>query len=265
MKRWPVQLAVLLAACGRGESPMPPLDNLLFSVQQDTVTGPDSTWSGWKRIRVEEDGRGHILVAFRLAEGAPVEAVASFLAALDTAVATPSAAVAIGGPEVGDTGEVIFQMTPGRYVLGCLRRSPDGHRHASTGEAKVLIVRPGPGEEADNPPGATQEVQMVDFAYAGPERWPAGMHTLRVENTGTQDHQLQLARLSPGKSVSDWIESEGAMARRVAGVARMGPGTVVYLPVDLPAGSYVVYCLVTDPVSGREHIEMGMYRAIEVE
>jgi hypothetical protein len=55
-----------------------------------------------------------------------------------------------------------------------------------------------------------------------------------------------------------------AVATPVAGVARMGPGAVTYLPVELSAGSYVAYCLVTDPASGREHVEMGMFRAIQV-
>ena len=259
--------AVLLAACGAGESAptIVPLETLRFSVQGDTVTGPDSTQAGWKRVEVDEDGRGHILVAFRFPPEATGEDAAVFLAALDTAVATPSGVVAIGGPEVGDTGEVFLELTPGQYVLGCLRRSPDGHRHASAGESKILVVTPASGAEAGNPPGATQEVQMVDFAYLGPERWPAGTHSIRVENDGKQDHQLQLARLNPGKSMADWLASEGELADRVAGVARMGPGTVAYLPVDLPAGSYVVYCLITDPASDREHLEMGMYRAIEIE
>ena len=55
------------------------------------------------------------------------------------------------------------------------------------------------------------------------------------------------------------------IATPVAGVARLGPGAVAYLPVELPAGAYVAYCLIIDPASGREHVEMGMLRAIQVE
>jgi uncharacterized cupredoxin-like copper-binding protein len=51
----------------------------------------------------------------------------------------------------------------------------------------------------------------------------------------------------------------------VAGVARLGPGAVAYLPVELPPGTYVLYCLTPDAASGRPHIQLGMFRAIEVE
>ena len=73
------------------------------------------------------------------------------------------------------------------------------------------------------PPAATQEVGMVDFAYVGPDRWPAGSHVLRVENRGRQEHQLRLARLHPRSSVQDWLESEDPNdhAAAVAGVARL--------------------------------------------
>ena len=107
---------------------------------------------------------------------------------------------------------------------------------------------------------------MVEYAYVGPDRWRAGSHMLRIENSGRQDHQLRLARLRPGASIRDWMSAAdpGTVAAPVAGVARMGPGAVAYLPVELAAGSYVAYCLVTDPASGRQHVAMGMLRAIQL-
>ncbi|MGH7696761.1 MAG: hypothetical protein ACRENH_17360 [Gemmatimonadaceae bacterium] len=96
----------------------------------------------------------------------------------------------------GDIGDVVVQLTSGRYVLGCVRRGWTGHRHASRGEAKVLVV---------------------------------------------------------------------TNATPVAGVARLSPGGVAYLPVELTAGDYVVYCLITDPKSERRHVELGMFRAITVD
>jgi len=242
-----------------------PVADVLVSVRAGAVTAPDSIGAGWARLRVEEDGAGHILVVFRLPEDTDPTA---FVAALDTARATPQPAIALGGPEVGDTGEVVIQFTPGRYVLGCVRRGPEGHRHASTGEAKVLVVTDAPvasGREV--PPPATQQLRMVDFAYVGPERWPAGSHMLRVENGGRQEHQLRLVRLRPGSSLQDWLSADDRdkIGTAVAGIARLGPGAVAYLPVELPAGAYVAYCLILDPASGRLHIELGMLRAIQVE
>jgi len=108
---------------------------------------------------------------------------------------------------------------------------------------------------------------MVDFAYVGPERWPAGSHMLRVQNGGSQEHQLRLARLRPGSSLNDWMNAgdPNKIATPIAGVARLGPGGVAYLPVELAAGDYVAYCLITDRKSGRTHVELGMFRGIKVD
>lgn len=268
------RLLVALSCAGSGcvarEAPPvdAPADPILVSIREGVVAAPDSIGAGWARVRVVEDGAGHILVIFRLPKSATDAEVETFLAALDTAAATPPPAVALGGPEIGDSGEVIMHFTAGRYVLGCVRRGPGGHRHASTGEAGVVVVTSEtPIQGRDVPPAATLEVPMVDFAYSGPDRWPAGSHMLKVENRGAQEHQVRLIRLRPGSSMQDWLKAEepGSIGTEVAGVARLGPGGVAFLPVELVAGNYVAYCLMTDPASGRAHVELGMLRAIQVE
>lgn len=253
------------AACG-GQDATPvaaPTPDLLVTVRQGAVSAPDSVAAGWLKLRVEEDGTGHILVVFRLPDSAALGDVAAFLAALDTAGATPATGLALGGPEIGDTGEVVIQLTKGRYLLGCVTRGPDRHRHASTGEAKMMRVTEGTSPA----PRATQNVPMVDFAYIVPERWTAGAHLLRVENRGRQDHQLRLVRLRDGSSMTTWMHAgePDQHVVPVAGVARLGPGAVAYLPVELPRGGYLLYCLIPDPASGRPHVEMGMLRSIQVE
>jgi hypothetical protein len=261
-------LGSLIACGGREAGParMPKAD-LLVSVRGGAVTAPDSIRAGWTRMRVEEDGAGHILVVFRLPDTATDADLAEFLAALDTARTTPYAAVALGGPEVGDIGEVVVQLTAGRYVLGCVRRGAGGQRHASVGEAKLLVATASLTPDREIAPAATQEVGMVDFAYLGSDRWPAGSHVLRVENRGRQEHQLRLARLHPRSSVQDWLEAEDPNdhATTFAGIARLGPGQVAYLPVELPAGTYLAYCLIPDSTSGMPHVELGMLRVIHIE
>jgi hypothetical protein len=259
-------LLLLLAGCGPRDTARVAAGtaDLLVTIQARTITAPDSIEPGWRRVRVLEDGAGHIVVIFRLPEAGPDDGVAAFLAALDTARATPQPAVALGGPEVGDSGEVVVHLTPGRYLLGCVRRGSGRHRHASTGEATVVTVT-GSTRDHESPPAATQELGMVEFAYVGPERWPAGVHLLRLDNKGKQDHQLRLSLLEPGATLQDWFDSDGDVGTAVSGVARMGPGAVAFLPVELAAGTYVAYCLIPDPVSGRAHVEMGMARAILVE
>jgi len=261
-----VVLVVTIAARAQqtvARSPARP--DLLVSVSTGKVTAPDSIESGWTRVRVEEDGGGHILVVFRFPERATDADVKTFVAALDTARGTPRPAVALGGPEVGDTGEVVIELTAGRYVLGCVRRGTNGHRHTSDGEVKTMRVTK--TRRAAVPPRATQNIQMVDFAYVGTERWSAGSHMLRVENRGRQDHQLRLVRLRAGSTLKDWMSAPnpGVHGAAIAGIARIGSGQVAYLPVDLTRGAYVLHCLVPDTASGRPHVELGMLRAIQVE
>ena len=120
----------------------------------------------------------------------------------------------------------------------------------------------------DHPaPRETERIRTVDFAYMGPDRWPAGSHMLRIENGGAQDHQLRLIRLRPGSTLQDWVKAPapGRHGVPVAGVARLSPGSVAFLPVDLERGTYVLNCLVTDVVSGRQHVSLGMFREIHVE
>jgi hypothetical protein len=256
----------VLAGCGdRGAPPAAGEPVFAVSIKGGAISAPDSAAPGWTRLRVDEDGAGHILVAFRLPDGLSDSAVTSLMLALDTVPATPAPALAMGGPEVGDTGEVIIELTPGRYLLGCVIRGEDGHRHLVTGESRLLTVSGFATAGRDSAPVMTQEVGMVDFAYVGPERWAAGTHMLRVDNRGQQEHQFRLARLAPGSTLQQWLESERETGTPVAGVSRMGPGGVAYLPVSLAPGTYVAHCLITDPASGRPHVLMGMVRAITVE
>jgi hypothetical protein len=258
-----------LVGCGDAAPPTegaPP--EVRVSVRTGAITAPDSVGPGWTRLLVEESEENHIVVAFRLPATTTAAEVTAFVAALDSAPATPRPGVAIGGPEVRAQRSVIVHLTPGLYVLACVRRGADGHRHVRTGESTVLHVRP--TTPADSvvaiPPRSTHAVRLVDFAYVGPDHWAPGPQLLRIENTGQQDHQLRLARLREGASLQAWMEADDpdTVATTVAGMARIGSGEVAYLPVDLTPGTYIAYCLVADAATRRPHVELGMLRAIQV-
>ena len=268
--RGALRIALLaLLGCRASERPdvAPPAasvaDGLRVVASAGALRAPDATDAGWTRLHVEEDGAGHIVVVFRLPDGAAASDVPAFVAALDTAAATPAGAVALGGPEVGDSGTVVLELAPGLHVVACVSRRDPMHRHASGGEARPLVVRPARG--AAPAPAATETVPMTDFAYPGPDRWRAGARVLAVRNDGRQDHQLRLARLRDGTTLREWMATEGETGTDVAGVARLGPGRTAYLPVELRAGEYVAYCLVRDPGSGRPHVMLGMVRSVRVE
>lgn len=268
---------IAVAACGQRDAPQadpaaeepaaPVVEPVLVQVDAGSVAAPDTVAPGWRLVRVEEDGAGHIPVIFLMQDSASTFDASAFLRELDEGVDTPGHALALGGPEVGDSGEVFIRFTPGRYLLACVIRGEDGHRHAVAGEARMFVVPDvPPAAGADAPPGASYLVRMIDFAYMGPEDWEAGQQVLRVDNAGQQDHQVRIARLKAGSTMRDWLHAEepNDHATNIAGVARMGSGVVAYLPVDLPPGEYVIYCLVPDKDSGKPHVMLGMLRAIHV-
>ncbi len=274
-------LLALLAACDRAERTSDRASDratdrmsdvasatLFAKVGRGAISAPDSISSGWTRVHIEELEDTHIVVVFRLPATTTFAEQAAFVSALDAAPGTPEPGVAIGGPEVGSRGDVIVNLTPGVYVLACVRRGEDGHRHAIAGESRMLRVTARPSADSSLTASlhTATPVRMVDFAYVGEEHWNAGAQLLRIENTGAQDHQLRLARLRDGATLQSWINADNpdTVATTVAGMARVGPGQVAYLPVELSAGTYIAYCLVADATSKRPHVELGMLRAIRV-
>ncbi|AMW06148.1 hypothetical protein GEMMAAP_17865 [Gemmatimonas phototrophica] len=264
-----VAMCVAFTAC-RDHVPTPASSptGVTIVARSGNLSAPDTVPPGWLPLHLEEAEGRHIVVAFRLPANATAPEVSAFVEALDTAPATPAPGVATGGLENGALGDVVVHFTPGVYVLACVRRGDDGHRHVRNGESRVLHVRPATlaDSAAATAPRHTHVVGMVDFAYVGPEQWTAGPQLLRVENTGKQDHQLRLSRLREGASLGDWMQAENpdSLAITMAGMARVSPGEVAYLPVTLMKGTYVAYCLVADGASKRPHIELGMLRAIQV-
>lgn len=262
-------LLVVLTACrDAARPPAGETADVLVTVGAGTIAAPASASPGWRRVRVDETDGEHIVVAFRLPVNATSEDVAAFVAALDTAPATPRSGVAIGGPEVGAHGDVVLHLTTGVYVLACVRRGENGHRHASSGESTVLRV---PSDTTANPafaapPPSTHNVRLVDFAYVGPDQWAPGPQFLRIENTGLQDHQLRVARLRDGATLQMWMQADDpdTVATALVGMARLGPGQVAYLPVTLTTGTYIAYCLITDGATKRPHVELGMLRSYQV-
>jgi len=243
------------------------LPSLPVAVRPGAIEAPDSMGSGWTRLHlVKEKGR-HVVVLFRLRDGTTP---AAFLAALDTARMTPSTGVAVGGPEVVSAAEVVMDLAPGRYVVACMvRDTPDAKRHLVLGESKVIIVVPNRAARrtAAKPPSASAQVHMLDFAYRTPDRWKRGAQWVRVSNEGKEDHLLLIARLRDGVTLPQWAAAKptDSLSVPLTGVARTSPGGVVYLPVALSPGRYVLHCRIQAAATGIFHERMGMFKEIVVE
>ena len=241
------------------------LPSLPVTVRTGVIQAPDSIESGWTRLHLVKKGP-HIVVLFRLRDGT---SPAAFLAALDTARMTPSTGFALGGPEVVIDGEVVSNLAPGRYVLACMGRGADGWRHFRTGESKVIVVAPkrATNRAAVKPPPASAELHMLDFAFRTPERWRSGAQWVRVSNEGKEDHLVLIARLRDGATLREWATAKEAdpVATPLTGVARTSTGGVVYLPLALSPGRYVLYCRIQHASSGMLHEKLGMFKEITVE
>jgi hypothetical protein len=262
---------VSIADAQRSASPMetpsaPSLPSLPVAVRSGAITAPDSVASGWTRVHVVKEKRRHVVVLYRLRDGSNP---AAFLAALDSARMTPGTGRAVGGTEVVVDGEVVMDLAPGRYVLACMVRDTiDAKRHLAMGEAKSFVVTPKVNHATAKAPRADTEVRMLDFAYRAPERWRRGAQWVRVSNEGKEDHLLLIARLRDGATLREWTTAkitDTVVAKPVTGVARTSPGGVVYLPLALSPGRYVLYCRIQHAASGVLHEKLGMFKQIDVE
>jgi hypothetical protein len=243
------------------------LPSLSVAVRTGAIEAPDSVASGWTRLHVNKEKGRHVVVLFRLREGTTP---AAFLAALDTARMTPSTGLAVGGVEVVRDGEVVLNLAAGRYVLACMTRdTPTSKRHLVMGESKLVVVasKRGTNRAATKPPSASAEVHMLDFAYRAPDRWRRDVHWVRVSNEGKEDHLVLIARLRDGATLREWTSATptDSVATPLTGVARTSPGGVVYLPLALTSGRYVLYCRIQHASSGTLHEKLGMFKEITVE
>ena len=112
-------------------------------------------------------------------------------------------------------------------------------------------------------------IEAMDFAFKVPETAPAGLVTIRLKNTGKSLHRAQLARMSPGQTIADfmtqlrktpgsvnWRESEGGPTAAVG-------GQVLEMQMILAPGTYAVWCWIPSE-DGSPHYMKGMYSKLEV-
>lgn len=124
-------------------------------------------------------------------------------------------------------------------------------------------------KEVPPPPPNVVTVHATDFAFEAPASIPSGMTTFKMHNAGTTYHHVIVARLDSGKTLAD---AQAAFAKpgpppawlsEVGGPAAPDPNAESNATLDLPAGEYVLYCMVDLP-GGVPHVVKGMIRALTV-
>lgn len=143
--------------------------------------------------------------------------------------------------------------------IAYLRPLPNGTTDTSVIIAKVIPRLVGPSTEpapaapaAGTPASATADhggaaevpVSLTEFAIDMPTSLPAGPVVFTIRNDGSAPHNFV-------------IEGDGVEGRLPA---RVAPGTSATLELDLPAGTYTVYC----PVGNGAHRAQGMELTLTV-
>jgi hypothetical protein len=140
--------------------------------------------------------------------------------------------------------------------------------HFAKGMVRPFKVIAASGAPAAAPtPDVT--ITLADYNFLIKGALTAGKHTIKVENSGPQPHEVEMIRLAPGKTTKDlgaWMEKmEGPPpGDAIGGIAATVPATTGYFNVDLTPGNYVLICFVPDAKDGKTHSEHGMIKELAV-
>jgi len=119
---------------------------------------------------------------------------------------------------------------------------------------------------------APQQVTItaMDYGYQLPSTpIHAGLTTITLANSGKELHQMQLVRLSDGKTAAEFGEALKAGGPLPAWALIQGgpngalPGSTSSATLVLDAGQYVLYCRIPSP-DGTAHVAKGMILGMDV-
>lgn len=262
-----------------------------LSVSGGAFHAPDTIDAGWTTLRFTNDSDDpvHYAHVVRLDSGQTVPALVEFYAkAIRESGPRPGWIVRVGGPGGAgphQTASVTQLLAPGSYVWICPVENEQGEPHFGAGEYREFVVRPAGDATASAAaePVATATVRLVDHAFnADSSLMKSGRHVIRVENDGREPHDMNMMKLSAGRTMEDlqrFMNPERArrpgasddpppplheIGSMVGGVAAMAPGMSAYIDAELTPGEYLLFCMVTAP-DGKSHIEHGMIRQVRVQ
>lgn len=143
----------------------------------------------------------------------------------------------------------------------------------------ALLLLAACGKSAETPPAEPTAVapQVVtytasDFTFAGPDTIAPGMTTIRLVNSGAQEHHLILGQLAEGVTLDAVMaamqadpnaEPKGVTWR--GGAGSVPPADSSSATSELAPGRYVAFCFIPDPKDGdKPHVMKGMLKEIVV-
>jgi uncharacterized cupredoxin-like copper-binding protein len=251
-----------------------PATHTLTVIARDfAFQAPDSIPAGWTTLRLVNEGPSlHHLVLVRLDSG---KTVADFHAAMQSPNAPPPAwavtVPSVNAPDPKSSANATTDLVPGNYVMLCFVDIPDHAPHFTKGMVRPLTVTAAAGGSAQTAPTADVVIALKDYAFTvSSGSLSAGTHTIQVKNDGPQEHELELVKLAPGKTMKDlgaWFaKPEGPPpGSAIGGVVGVMKGSAGYFTVDLSAGNYAFVCFVPDAKDKKAHVEHGMVKEFTVQ
>ena len=238
------------------------------SAEDFKFDAPDAIPAGLTDFRFLNKGPAlHHMQILKLESGKTVD---DLRAALRKPGPPPAWVKEVGGPNAPAPGlesNATVMLEPGNYALICFV-DLDGPPHFMKGMLQGLRVVPATGLVAPDPtPDVT--VTLLDYSYKFSSPIQKGLRTIRVANEGVQHHEIELVKLAPGASVSDfmkWIaKMEGPPpGKPLGGISGIGTGMSEYFSADFTAGNYALICFLPDTKDGKPHFAHGMVQQFTV-
>ena len=266
----------LLAACGDSPTatPVPQINQVAFSAFDYGFSGPETIPAGMTNITLTNDGEDiHHQQLAKLPAGMTADdLIAAFSSGEEGPPppgVVPAGGVAVLGP--GVTGSVALNLEPGNYELVCFVADPNGVPHFALGMAQALTVTEATGPLAAEPT-ADLSIDMVDFGFDLSAPIAAGTQTIRIVNSGLQDHEAFLVQLAPDATAEDFLAAfePGAPpgpppGLPMGGLQAIAPGGRATIAADFTPGNYAFICFVDDEETGAPHFALGMLSEFQVQ
>lgn len=267
--------AIFFASCNQTERSNGP--NVVEVKAVDyAFAAPDTILSGWTTFRMKNHGEEeHFMLINPLPDGVDISniiAAAEMIQsihdrydsgeinkeevyeALGNSFGEPTDAVSYrGGPgflSMGHTVEATTFLEPGRYVIECYMRTPDGVQHNTLGMIRELIVM----DEANdaNAPEADLDITLTNDDILMDGELQQGTYTFAVHfeehpvgYIGNDVHLVQLEDDTDMDQVAKWMDvfEKGGLVSPapvefLGGSNEMPAGNTAYFTINLEPGKY---------------------------
>jgi uncharacterized cupredoxin-like copper-binding protein len=256
------------AAAAPAAAPAPAPPPTVHVVANDfSFQAPDTVAGGLTTFHLMNSGKElHQVVLLRLAPGQTM----ADLKKMNLMAPPPPELHLIGGPSPvvpGGTAAATVDLAPGQYVMLCGIPSPDGTPHMAKGMMRALTVTAPTGPIAAPVPDVT--ITLTDYKFTPSAPLTAGHHLIKVENTGTQWHEMTFVKLQPGKTVQEFAKWGEKLVgpppgAPINGISSLSVGEVNYIEVDLTPGDYGFLCFLPDVKDHKPHLAHGMIQQFTV-